>query len=66
MSDKKTESNDYTLEDCEQINMEFVNEDIKEWLMTDCAFYKKFFKEVTREEEFMVIKEAVSDLLIEK
>jgi hypothetical protein len=66
MSGKKKASNDYALEGCEQINMEFVNQDIKEWLMTDSMFYKDFFKEVTREEEFTAIKAIVSDLIIEK
>lgn len=66
MSVKKTVTYDYAMEDCEQINMEFVNQDIKEWLMTDSMFYKDYFKEVTREEEFMAIKAIVSELMIEK
>ncbi|WP_035723311.1 hypothetical protein [Gracilibacillus boraciitolerans] len=66
MNDEKVTSKDYALEGFEQINMELVNQDIKEWLMIDNIFYKDIFKEVTREEEFTLIKETISDLLIEK
>lgn len=66
LKNEKAVSNDYTSEDFNQVDIETVNNDIKEWLMKDNMVYKDFFKEVTREEESKAVQEAISDVRIER
>ncbi|MEK4086097.1 hypothetical protein [Psychrobacillus sp. FSL K6-1415] len=66
MKIEKEISNDYTPKYFDQAEIETVNCDIKEWLRTENMVYKGFFEEVTREEEFKAVKEAMSDAMIER
>lgn len=66
LKNEKAVSNDYTSEDFNQVDIETVTNDIKEWLMKDNMVYKDFFKEVTREEESKAVQEAISDVRIER
>jgi len=66
MKIEKEISNDYTAKYFDQTDIETINNDIKEWLRKENMVYKGFFEEVTREEEFKAVKEAISDVMIER
>lgn len=66
MKNEKTVFKDCTTEDFDHVDIESINNDIKEWLMEDSIVYKDFYKEVTSEEECKAIKEVISDLMMER
>lgn len=50
----------------EQVDMADIDDDIKNWLIEDTQGLDDKFKNVTREEEYQAVSEAIADEMMER